>query len=174
MTGVPVGPGEDATDPASLAGELRSVVNRLGHHLRSPGLRHGITPTRLTALAVLSRRGPLRQGDLAATLGISPASMTRLSDVLVEHGWVERRRDDADQRVCQLALTREGAVRLEELRNEGTTELTGQIDGLAEQERAALGAALPVLRRLADQYLDQRTQPSAPRAAPAPNERREG
>lgn len=147
---------------ASLAGELRTVVNRLAHHLRTPGVRHGITPTRLTALAVLSKRGPVRQGDLAGSLGISAASTTRLADVLVEQGWVERRPDPTDQRACQLALTAEGTERIDALRSEGTSQLSERLQALTPEERAVLGRAIPILRRLADHYLDAPSVGSEP------------
>lgn len=153
--------------PTAMAADLRTSVNRLAHHLRTPGVRHGITPTRLAALSVLSKRGPVRPGDLAGALGISPASTTRLADVLVEAGWVERRPDPVDQRACQLALTEEGSARIEGLRSEGTTQLSRQIAALTGPEQAALSAALPVLRRLADDYLEAPADAGLPPAGRA-------
>ena len=50
-----------------------------------PATKSGITPTRLAALAALARHGEgCRQGDLAAQMGVSPASMTRLVDIMAE------------------------------------------------------------------------------------------
>ncbi len=166
MTDPAPAPHPTPTATPALAAELRTLVNRLAHHLRTPGLRHGITPTRLAALAALSRHGPVRAGDLASTLGITPASTTRLVDVLVESGWVGRSRDPGDQRASLLALTDAGTARLEALRTEGAATLAHEIERLSTEERAALADALPVLRLLADRYLDAPAHPAAhPRGA---------
>src|SRR5450759_2559718 len=66
-----------------LAGSLRTEINRLAYHLRRPATKSGITPTRLAALAALARHDQgCRQGDLAVEMGVSPASMTRLVDIM--------------------------------------------------------------------------------------------
>jgi DNA-binding MarR family transcriptional regulator len=138
-----------------LAGEVRTEVNRLAYHLRTPATRSGITPTRLTALAALTRYPDgVRQGDLAELMNISAPSMTRLVEILEEAGWVERRRDPADQRCLLLILSPVGHKTLDTLRDESATQLRGELADLSGDERAALAAAVPVLRKLADRHLD--------------------
>jgi len=138
-----------------LAGELRTEVGRLAFHLRTPATRSGVTPTRLAALAALTRYPDgLRQGDLAELMNVSPPSMTRLVEILTEAGWVERRRDPSDQRCLLLALSTAGQATLDALRDEAATQLTGELADLTADERAALAAAVPVLRKLADRHLD--------------------
>lgn len=138
---------------AELAGGLRTAVNRLGFHLRTPATRHGITPTRLSALVALRKSGPQRPGDIASWLGISAASMSRLTEALEDGHWVERSADPSDRRAYLLTLTEHGVRALEELRREGTSQLTEDILSLTAQQRAALAAALPVLIALADRHL---------------------
>jgi DNA-binding MarR family transcriptional regulator len=138
-----------------LAGEVRTEVNRLAYRLRTPATRSGITPTRLTALSALTRYpGGVRQGDLAELMNISAPSMTRLVEILEEAGWVERRRDPADQRCLLLVLSPVGRKTLDTLREESASELSGELADLDDDERAALAAAVPVLRKLADRHLD--------------------
>jgi DNA-binding MarR family transcriptional regulator len=138
-----------------LAGEVRTEVNRLAYHLRTPATRSGITPTRLTALSALTRYPDgVRQGDLAELMNISAPSMTRLVEILEEAGWVERRRDPADQRCLLLVLSPVGRKTLDTLREESASELSGELADLDDEERAALAAAVPVLRKLADRHLD--------------------
>jgi DNA-binding MarR family transcriptional regulator len=138
-----------------LAGEVRTEVNRLAYHLRMPATRSGITPTRLTALSALTRYPDgVRQGDLAELMNISAPSMTRLVEILEEAGWVERRRDPADQRCLLLVLSPVGRKTLDTLREESATVLSEELAELSEGERAALAAAVPVLRKLADRHLD--------------------
>jgi DNA-binding MarR family transcriptional regulator len=139
---------------AELAGELRTVVSRLAYQLRLPATRSGITPTRLSAMVALAKGGPLRPGDLAAKLGISPASMSRLAEILETGGWISRSQDPQDQRACLLSLTPFGADALDELRREGTSGLAADLAGLSPALLQALQAALPALTELADRHLE--------------------
>lgn len=137
-----------------LAGALRTEVSRLAYHLRTPAARSGITPTRLAALVALERQDGQRQGDLAGRLGISPASTTRLVDLLVESGWASREQDPTDHRAQLLSLTEHGRQTLASLRVESTSRLQAGIDALTADQQRALAQALPVLRELADRHLD--------------------
>lgn len=138
-----------------LAGEVRTEVSRLAYHLRRPATRSGITPTRLTALSALTRYPDgLRQGDLAELMNISAPSMTRLVEILEEAGWVQRRRDPDDQRCLLIVLSPVGRKTLDTLRDESASQLSEELADLTADERAALAAAVPVLRKLADRHLD--------------------
>lgn len=137
-----------------LAGDLRAEVNRLAYHLRAPATRSGITPTRLAALAALAHaESGLRAGDLAARMGITPASTTRLIDLLVDAGWVDRTRDPADARAVLLALTARGRAAIEDLRRDNVAQLAQDLAALGPDERAVLAAAVPLLRALSDRIL---------------------
>jgi len=137
-----------------LAGELRTEVNRLAYHLRTPATKSGVTPTRLAALSALARQPEgVRQGDLAGQMGISPASMTRLVDIMREAGWVLRERDPEDQRAYVLRLSERGEETLDGLRRESTSQLSEDVGALTGEDRAVLAAAVPVLRDLADRRL---------------------
>lgn len=142
-------------DVGRLAGEVRTEVGRLAYHLRTPATRSGITPTRLAALSALTRYPDgVRQGDLAELMNISAPSMTRLVEIMEEAGWLERRRDPADQRCLLLVLTAVGHTTIDTLRDEAATQLRTELADLTEDERLALAAAVPVLRKLADRHLD--------------------
>lgn len=139
---------------ARLAGEVRTEVSRLAYHLRAPATRSGITPSRLAALAALTRYPDgVRQGDLAELMNMTPPSMTRLVEILTEAGWVERRRDPRDQRCQLLVLSPDGHTMIETLRDEAASQLSSELADLTAAERAALAAAVPVLRKLADRHL---------------------
>jgi DNA-binding MarR family transcriptional regulator len=143
------------SDSAQLAAELSAAVNRLAHALRAPAVSQGITPTRLTALAMLDRHGRLRPGDLAARLNITAASMSRLTEVLEQGGWINRDPDPADRRACLLELSDHGRATLAGVRRENITDLTTDISELTGEQRAALEAALPVLALLAERRLEE-------------------
>jgi DNA-binding MarR family transcriptional regulator len=138
---------------AELAGGLRTAVNRLAHVLRAPVAQHGVTPTRLTALATLEKHGPLRPGELADRMSISAASMSRLTEVLLNGGWADRKPDSADRRAFLLSLSAHGAATLDELRRESTGQLADALRALPEEQQRALTQALPVLTAIADRRL---------------------
>ena len=142
-------------DLTGLAGEVRTEIARLAYHLRTPATRSGITPTRLAALAALARHPDgLRQGDLAELMNVSAPSMTRLVEIMTEAGWVERERDPRDGRALLLVLSPLGVKTLETLREETTSVLSEELADLTDGERAALEAAVPVLRKLANRHVD--------------------
>ncbi len=146
-----------ATAPAGasaglcLAGALRTEVNRLAYHLRTPATRSGLTPTRLAALGALAKHPDgIRQGDLAVLMGMSAPSMTRLTELLLEPGWVDRERDPHDARAYLLRITPTGELTLANVRDAGTRQLLDDMSLLTDEERASLARAVPVLRKLAD------------------------
>lgn len=150
--------GRGVAPTTDLAWELRTQVNRLAYHLRSPATRSGVTPTRLAALAALARtdRG-CRQGDLAAQMGMSAPSMTRLAEILLEAGWVTRERDPDDQRAQLLRLSEGGLATLEGVRAESRSRLSHDVADLTAAQRRTLAAAIPILSELADRWLDADT-----------------
>ena len=157
MTSTPTWPATSEEGLCSLddlAGSLRTELTRLAYHLRTPATKSGITPTRLAALAALARHEQgCRQGDLAAEMGISAASMTRLVDIMIDANWVLRSRDESDARAFVLRLSDHGQHTLESLRSEGTSQLSNDIEHLSADERRTLAAAVPILRGIADRRL---------------------
>ncbi|MFE6666323.1 MarR family winged helix-turn-helix transcriptional regulator [Streptomyces sp. NPDC057697] len=145
---VPGGPTRPP-DGDETAARLRTAVLRLAHGLRAPAERHDLTPSRLTALGVLSTHEPLRLGDLARGMGISMPTASRLVDVLVTAGLVDRGPDPHDQRACLLALAPAGTAVLDSVRRESLQGLAAQVAALSEDQLAVLAAAVPLLDSLA-------------------------
>ncbi|MDH6125849.1 MarR family transcriptional regulator [Kitasatospora sp. GP82] len=152
-------PGQAAPPPDrdEIADRLRAAALRLAHGLRAPAGRHDLTPSRLTALAVVSAHGPLRVGSLAHHMGISMPSVSRLVDILVAADLVGRRPDPHDQRASLLTLTPSGAAVLDSIRREGLDALTSRLGTLTNDQLATLAAALPVLDSLAHQLVPDPT-----------------
>ena len=86
-------------------------------------------------------------------MGVSPASMTRLIEIMVNAKWVLRQRDPSDARAFVLRLSGHGRRTLEGLRSEGTSRLSLDIKELTDDERQILAAAIPILRGIADRRL---------------------
>ena len=132
----------DANDvPARLA----LVVGRLNRRLRSAGggLSHGL----LSALATVSKDGPMRLAELAQIEQVSAPSTTRLVAELEAQGLVSRRPDPDDGRAVLISVTAAGSdtvVRVRSARGAMVQELFGQ---LSDDEVSAIEAALPALER---------------------------
>jgi DNA-binding MarR family transcriptional regulator len=148
-----------------LAGSLRTVVGRLSHRFRGVAAAQSITPTRLSALVALTKVGPMRPSDLASSLGITPASTSRLVDALESEGWVARTADPSDGRAFLLSVSESGSGVLAGLRRETDGRLADAVRALAPDERRALADSLPVLAAIADRYLAENTVPPQEGAA---------
>jgi DNA-binding MarR family transcriptional regulator len=104
--------------------------------------------TSVSTLSTLERTGPRRITDLAVIEGVTQPSMTTLVKVLERDGLVERRGDPGDGRVALVAVTTAGSE-LVRARWRTNAEAFGQLIGkLADEDAAALAAAIPALERL--------------------------
>ena len=83
--------------PGSVA-EFRRSVTRFARLLSATMPKGELTPTKLTALGILRREGPLSASALAARLGILPQSLTRILADLESEDLLTRTRDVRDGR----------------------------------------------------------------------------
>jgi DNA-binding MarR family transcriptional regulator len=102
----------------------------------------------LSALASLVSDGPMRLGELAAVEGISPPSMTRIVANLEERGHVRRTADPIDGRALVVEATASGRALVTTGREARIRELRRRVAALSDEDRATLGAAIPVLETL--------------------------
>jgi DNA-binding MarR family transcriptional regulator len=75
-------------------------------------LTHGLSATALSVLGVLAEEDGLSHRDLAAGVGVTPATLTPVIDALERDEAVERERDRNDRRVVRVRITRTGRTRL--------------------------------------------------------------
>ncbi len=132
----------------SLGSQLRLVVLRLSRRLRQEAVGE-ITPSQLSALTVVAKRGEVTLGELAAVERIAPPSMTRIAARLEEQGFVERQVDPADRRVARLAPSAAGLDLLDGIRTRRDAYLASRLQEFTDEERGVLEAAVPLLERLA-------------------------
>jgi len=132
-----------------LAPRLRSAVTRLNRRLRSSSLG-GISPGQASALAMIERLGAPALSELAAAEQVRPPSMTRLVDALEAEGLVLRRVDDVDRRCQRVTLTSAGRRALATIRSRKTAFLEERLGSLSATELDAIGRALGILERLAE------------------------
>ncbi len=104
-----------------------------------------ISLSQLKALHALSD-GELSMSALAERLRLSLPASSRAVDGLVTRGLLERRSCDEDRRARMVRLTPAGDAAVEQVHAARAAGLERFVDGLDDTQRAALAAALDVLR----------------------------
>ncbi len=90
------------------------------------------------ALSLICLHGPLRMGELADAMRITPASTTRAVNCLVEKGLVTRTRDDEDQRSIQVEATADGQARYAQISARVQSGLTLMLSEFSEAEQVQM------------------------------------
>ena len=94
--------------PGELSvGQLLAQVCRLtGHHLRTHMEKLGLHRGQGFALMHLWHNDGVPQRELAEAMHIRPASATNMLQRMERDGWIERARDERDQRLVRVFLTK--------------------------------------------------------------------
>lgn len=129
---------------------LRMALGITSRYLRATHAGEGLTPTELSILATISRRGSLRLADLAEIEHVNPTMLSRMTARLVEAGLISREADANDRRAARVEATPAGVVLHERIRAERSASLAARLDELSGDDAAALLAALPALEALAE------------------------
>ncbi|MGW7543516.1 MarR family winged helix-turn-helix transcriptional regulator [Streptomyces sp. NPDC054770] len=140
----------DLSDATRLATDLRLAVGRVTRRLRQAHAVGDVSLSGVSVLARLAAEGPDSPTALAELERVRPQAMASTLAQLEQRGLVRRSPDVTDGRRSILAVTDEGRAVLAERRSESVQRLAAVLDGFSAQERATLGAALPLLDRLAE------------------------
>jgi DNA-binding MarR family transcriptional regulator len=148
------------TDPVAgaehdTAPRLRAVVGKLSRRLRPTLAGSGLTPTRLSVLATLARRGPLRISELASIEGLNPTMLSRLIAELSGAGLLARVPDPDDGRAALVDATAAGRRLHKKIQGERNDVLSVLLAGLDEDRRGDLVKALGVLEELAERLKER-------------------
>lgn len=138
----------NSDDPSRNLGILVHEVARLlrrNFQRRIEGL--GLTQAQWRTLLYLSRNEGTSQAALADLLEVKPITLARLIDRLEEAGWVERRRDTNDRRVCRLHLTKAAQPLLQEMERLGAETRHEALGDFSRSEQAAAIELLQALKR---------------------------
>lgn len=106
-----------------------------------------VTLPQFRALVLLRALGTTPAGILAARLGVTASTGTRLVSRLVRGGWVERGGSESDRRLISLRLTSKGTNLVDDTRRRRERALKDILRTMPDADRAA---AIDGLRRLAD------------------------
>ena len=138
----------DDVDPQSLRVAFHALVRRFG--LLQPDRTPCGQPLPVShahALMELLARPGVRQGELAAALGLSKSAMSRMADQLQRRGWIERLIDADDGRVRRPSLTTRGRRLARRIDQASIDRFEAMLDGIPEASRAQVAASLELLRQ---------------------------
>jgi DNA-binding MarR family transcriptional regulator len=96
----------------------------------------GLTALQYTALTVLERNDDMTSAKLARGSFVTAQSMADMIAILENHGFIERRRDQADRRRLLVGLTLAGQALLDQYRNAVAELESSMVAGLSDAEIA--------------------------------------
>lgn len=132
---------------AGIASHLRLAVTRTARRLRQEAASE-LTPTQVSALATIERRGPLTPSELADRERVKRPTATRVVARLEELGTISRTADPRDGRSALLEITPVGRSLLQRLRRRKTAYLAERLRGLDRDELETLERASALLERM--------------------------
>ena len=102
----------------------------------------GVEGAAFVCLFRLLRDGPMRSSELAAIVNSDPSTVSRQVSQLVDHGHVERVRDEKDGRAYVLAVTDSGREVADRMHRRRTAHLGLVIEEWPREDREALVSLL--------------------------------
>lgn len=138
-----------------MPARLRIAVARLSKRLKPTEAAGSLTTTEVDVLQTAARIGPVKLSILAGEAGLNPTMLSRVVAKLEKQVLLRRLADETDGRVCRVEVTEAGARLGARVRSERTDVLSHELDLLADEDRAAVTAALPALERLAERLLQR-------------------
>lgn len=141
----------DAPAPShELAAGLRVAVARLSRRLRAEKAVDDLSDSQYSVLAYLVREGPRAVGQLSDFERVTPPSMNRTVNCLVDAGYVERMSTPEDGRKVLVQTTASGRALVTETRRRRDAWLVRRLEELAPAQRDVVAEATAIIRDLAD------------------------
>jgi DNA-binding MarR family transcriptional regulator len=148
----------------ALVGVQRLIRRRLRREMTAPHLRGA----EVELLRLVVDRPGIRISDAAKDLCLAGNSVSTLVNQLARQGYLVRETDPADRRAARLLPTPAAEARLVAWRRRRADLVRRQVAELADADREALVAAVPALRRLADNLREEREEREAPEEGEQP------
>lgn len=131
--------------------DLRITIARLARRIRQQRVESDFGDSQLSVLFALKLHGPQTLGDLSANERVTAPSMNRTVNLLEAAGLLGRTASPDDRRKVIIELTDAGHELVDETRRRRDAWFSERLAALDADERAALEAATPVLRKLAQE-----------------------
>ena len=129
-----------------LASDVRMTSQLLSRRIRFESASE-VAPHQFSVLVKVWKQ-PRTPGELAELERVSPPSMTRTVNCLVDAGYLTRQADPSDGRQRVLTLTDAGAALVEKTIHDRVVWMLRRLEGLTDAERADLARAVEILARV--------------------------
>jgi len=129
----------------SLKERLRRLSEVMERRQRRDSTLLGLTSSQVRVLSTLLENDQIPTGSLAEHLGLAPSTVTRICDVLVRKGLVERLAAEEDRRRVNLSLTPPGFRMARELDRWEAAAIDRLATGIVTGQRDDLLANLDLL-----------------------------
>ena len=129
--------------------DLRLLIQKVARRIRNNRADDALSDSQLGVLFQLEA-GERSPSELAAHERVTPPSMNRTLNGLEQAGLVARAPAADDARRVRVRITDAGLAQIAETRKLRTAWFSRQLAALNPDERRALEAVIPVLRRLAE------------------------
>src|SRR5665213_4427792 len=134
----------DSTD------RLRAAIGKLSRRLRLTVAGSALTPSQISVLFTVVRRGPLGLSELAEVEAMNPTMVSRITVQLCELGLIRREARPEDRRAATVSATAPGRRMRERVHVERSRALGDYVGDLDGAQQRALLEALPALEDLAE------------------------
>ena len=135
---------------ADAADRLRAVIAKLSRRLRPTVAGSALTPSQISVLFTVVRRGPLGLSELAEMEAMNPTMVSRITVQLCELGLIRREARPEDRRAATVSATAAGRRMRERVHIERSRALGDYVGDLDGAQQRALLEALPALEDLAE------------------------
>jgi DNA-binding MarR family transcriptional regulator len=137
-------------DIAELSHDFRLANGRLTRRLRQEKAEHELTGGQFSALCGLYVEGPMTLGELSEYERVTPPSMNRTVNALVEAALVNRVASAEDGRKVVLSATDSGLALMRETRKRRDAWLVQRVSALTPQQRRVLAEATVIMKELVE------------------------
>ena len=127
---------------------LRAAIGRLSRQLNASVADNGYSPSQLSVLGTVARRGPIGIGELAELEGVNPTMLSRIVTKLSDTGLIERITDPDDGRAGVVQTTAAGRKLHARVQEQRSKAIAARLQNMPESQTAQLLAALPALEAL--------------------------
>lgn len=129
---------------------LRKLIRAIDIHSRYLSKHFGLTGPQLIVLRELSESEEMSPGELAASISLSQATITGITDRLEKRGLLTKRKSDIDRRRMVIRATDAGRQLLEQAPPPLQESFLNQFDTLKDWERAMILSSLQRLVQMVD------------------------
>jgi DNA-binding MarR family transcriptional regulator len=131
----------------------RALVGVAARSLAS--ISDDVTLAQLRVLVLIDERGPQTMGQIATNLAVSPSTVTRVCDRLVEKKLARRQPSEHDRRALHLTLTPKSRRLIKETMQRRRQEINGVLGLMSPPAQQRLAVALADFSAAAGELGDQ-------------------